>query len=161
MRRLVVLFSSALFLVAGCGGSDSSSITGTNTNGTGTTTNGAITATLDGAAWAGVSAAVVYQSSIISFAGTQVSNLTTISVASGNVTGPGTYPLTYSNSNFGLGMITTQSTAWSTAQAGGTGTLVITTLTANHLTATFSFDAPQQGGGTVRHVTNGKIDTSF
>jgi hypothetical protein len=40
--------------------------------------------------------------------------------------------------------------------------LVVTTLTSNHVVATFSFDAQPASGATgVKHVTNGKIDMTF
>ena len=162
MRRSMLLCCAALFLAA-CGGSDSS-VTGTNNNGnTGGTLNAGISATIDGKAWVGASAAVVYKNSIISFAGTELASLTTVSVATGTVTGPGTFPLGLGTTNAGIGLITQNSASWSTSGQGGTGTLVITTLTANHLVATFSFTAPALTNGATgtRQVTNGKIDATF
>jgi hypothetical protein len=120
-----------------------------------------MSATLDGKSWVPLSANVASSSSIISFAGTDAATFTTISVGA-KVTGPGTYNLTFSNTNSGIGLITQGGASWTTGYQGGAGTLVITTLTTNHITATFSFDATSLStGGTVRHVTNGRIDTNF
>ena len=159
MRRRSVLLSAALLFAAACGSSDSSSVTGTNNNNGGSQT-GPITATLDGKSWAGASASASYSSSIAAFAGYEISSGTTISAAA-HVTGPGTYSLSFGNPNAGIAIITQSGASWSTAYQGGGGTLVITTLTTNHLVATFSFDALQSAGGAVRHVVNGKIDATF
>jgi len=52
---------------------------------------------------------------------------------------------------------------WETGNTGGTGTVVVTTLTANHVTGTFSCDAPPNGTSTAAalHVTSGTFDLSF
>ncbi len=158
MRRRFMLVSAALVIAAACGGSDSSSVTGTNNNGQ--TQTGPISATIDGKSWVGASANASYSSSILAFAGYEIASGTTISAAA-KVTGPGTYSLTFGNQNAGVGIITQNGASWSTAYQGGGGTLVVSTLTANHVVATFSFDALQSANGAVRHVVNGKIDATF
>jgi hypothetical protein len=161
MRR--TMLSAILLLSAvACGGSSGDSITGNNP-GTG---SGPLSATIDGKAWASVVPAAIFKNNIVSIAGLDAALTTTVSFAFG-ATGTGTYSLAPSNSVGGLGLVVktsgTTSQSWGTALSGGSGSVTLTTLTANHVVGTFAFDAvPSSAGatGTV-HVTNGKFDITF
>ena len=157
MRRSMCVGATTLIAVAACGGSDSS-ITGSNSNLT-----GPMSASIDGTAWAGVAPGVSYKNNILAIAGIDIGLGTTIEVGSAGVSRAGTYSLGFSNSNAGIGIISQAGKSWSSTAQGGTGSLVVTTITANHVVATFSFDAPALTGGATgtRHVTNGKIDATF
>lgn len=157
MRRATLLPIAVLFAVA-CGSSDSSSVTGTNG------LPGPMTASIDGKAWTGAVPAVSYKNNILAIVAIDLSSGITVEVGSAAVKGPGTYSLAFSNLNAGTGLITQGGQGWnSSSTQGGTGSLVVTTLTANHVVATFSFDAlPLSGGATgTRHLTNGKVDANY
>jgi hypothetical protein len=157
MRFTKPFVAVTLITAAACGGSHSS-ITGSNSNFT-----GPMSASIDGAAWVGTAPAASYKNNILSIVGIDLGSGTTIEVGSAAVTGAGTYSLAFSNLNAGLGIISQAGKSWSSSRPGGTGSLVVTTLTANHVVATFSFDAPAQTGSATgtKHLTSGKIDVNF
>ena len=153
MRTSIPCLALATVL-AGCGGGDSSA--------TGPNTAAAMTATVDGQAWVSPVPGVSYKNNILAIVGIDIGSATTIEVGSASVTRAGTYSLAFSNLNAGTAIISQAGKSWSSTVQGGTGSLVITTLTANHVAATFSFDAPPLTGGATgtKHVT-GKIETNF
>ena len=153
--RTSLLSLAALIAIAACGGSDSSI--------TGTTATGPMSASIDGQAWVSPAPAVSYKNNILAIVGIDVGLGTTVEVGSASVTHAGTYSLAFSNLNAGIGLISQGGKGWSSSAQGGTGSLVVTTITTNHVVATFSFDAlPLSGGATgTRHLTTGKIDMNF
>jgi hypothetical protein len=157
-----MLSAILLLSLAACGSDNAAdAITGNNPSGLG---SGPMSATIDGKAWASTGpAAVTYRNNFLSVAGTDAT-ITTISVTFG-ATGPGTYSLAPSNSAGGVGLVLKSgaTSVWGTTLAGSSGSVTLSTLTANHIVGTFAFDAvPTNGGatGTV-HVTNGKFDITF
>ena len=157
MRRFALLSAVALVAAAGCGGSDSS-VTGTTGNLT-----GPMTATLDGKAWASPVPSAVYSSNILSVAGIDLGITASVGFATGGVTGPGTYSLTFGNQLAGHGTVSKAGQGWTSGVQGGTGTLTLTTVAAHHVVGTFAFDAVATSGGATGtiHVTNGKFDITF
>jgi hypothetical protein len=153
--RTSILLAAASIAIAACGGSDSSI--------TGTTATGPMSASIDGHAWVSAAPAVSYKNNILAIVGIDVIGGTTIEVGSASVTHAGTYSLAFSNLNAGLGIISQGGKSWSSSVQGGTGSLVVTTITTNHVVATFSFDAPPLSGGATgtKHLTTGKIDMNF
>ena len=153
--RISMLFVGVAIGAAGCGGSDSS-ITGTNTG-------GPMTASIDGQAWVSAAPGATYKNNILAIVGIDLGSGTTIEVGSASVSHAGTYSLAFSNLNAGVAIISQGGKSWSSTVQGGTGSLVVTTITANHVTATFSFDAPALTGGATgtKHLTTGKIDVIF
>jgi len=157
MRRRALLASSVFLFAAACGGSDSSSVTGT----TGGTQTGPISATIDGKAWGATGVSASYKNNLLVFSAFELASGISLSVTSG-VTAPGTYSLSFNNTNTGIGLVILGTQSWSSSAQGGTGSLTITTITANHVVGTFSFDAPPLSSATgTRHVTGGKIDATF
>lgn len=157
MRVARVVPFIALLSAAACGGSSSSSITGTNNN-----SSAPMSATIDGAAWSTPVPQGVYRNSILSIAGIDLGITASVGFAVA-ATKTGTYSVAYGNSAGGSATITKTGKGWGSALPGGTGSVTITTLTANHAVGTFVFDAvPASGGatGTV-HVTDGKFDVTF
>jgi hypothetical protein len=157
MRRIACMSVVALLFATACGGSGSSSITGTNNNG-----SGPMSAVIDGQAWATPAPQAVYTGNILSVAGIDLGLTASVSFASA-VSGPGTYSLSYGNQLAGSGGVSKVGKGWTTGLQGGTGTFTLTTLSAHHVAGTFAFDAVAASGGATGtvHVTNGKFDITF
>jgi len=155
MRRATMLLAAAYVSVAGCGGSSDSS-TGINTGGT-----SSFSASLGGAAWTAAAPVSLINASgvnISSYDASQTTNVTLTFLASA----PGTYSLTFGQNTGGIGTVSkSNGQGWSTVHPGGTGTVVVTTLTAHRAIGTFFFDAIGSSATDVLHVTNGKFDITF
>jgi len=168
-RRSISLAVGLLFSVAVCGGSSDSGTTGPNNNNqTPTATNGTFTATINGVAWgAAGTVSVNHSSGLISIAGFgQIGTSTgySVALAIGATTGPGTVSLNYLNPTTSLLIVGSSTGAgWTTFSNGGTGTMTITTLTSNHIVATFTADAVATSGGATGTIPirNGKLDVTF
>ena len=168
MRRRSLSFAFGLLLsAAACGGS-SDSTAPNNNNQTPTATNGTFTATINGVAWGATGTVTVSRSSgLISIAGFGLINTSTgysLALAIGQTTGPGTISLNYLNPTTSLLILGSGTGAgWTTFSNGGTGSLTITTLTTNHIVATFTADAVATSGGATGTIPirNGKLDVTF
>jgi hypothetical protein len=153
------LLAVALLAAIACGGD---AATGVN-NGGSNLASEPLSAVINGVQWGSPLPAATYgKNSILSIAGLDAALTASVSVA---VIAPstGTYSLAYQNPNFATAGVSKVSQGWSTGFAGGTGSVTITTLTANHVVGTFAFTAvPGSGGatGTIQ-VTNGKFDITF
>jgi hypothetical protein len=82
----------------------------------------------------------------------------------GNATGAGTHSLNATAGGDGSNLVVGSSTTagWSTGFSGGTGTVTITSLTANRIVGTFTATAvPSQGSTSNLVITNGKFDITF
>jgi hypothetical protein len=156
MRRIARMSVIALLFAGACGGG-SSKITGTNNS-----ASGPMSATIDGQAWASPVPQAVYKGNILSVAGIDLGITAAVSFASA-VSGTGTYSLSYGNQLAGSGGVSKGGKGWTSGLQGGTGTLTLTTLTANHVAGTFAFDAVAASGGATGtvHVTDGKFDITF
>ncbi|MEP6492223.1 MAG: hypothetical protein ABJF01_06075 [bacterium] len=121
-----------------------------------------MSATIDGKAWSSPAPAALYRSNIVSVAGLDVPVTSSVSFAM-LAAGPGTYSVASGNSIGGSAIVTQSAKGYSSASTGGTGSVTITTLTANHVVGTFVFDAIGSTGGATGtvHVTNGKFDITF
>ncbi len=154
MRKLTGL---ALFLLAvsGCSGDSTG-----NNNGNG---NGDMSASIDGQSWTGTLAtAASYQGTVLGFAGTNGSYQINITLT--GVSGPGTYSL--GSGQLSIATVATVSTSpqvWITSSTGGTGSVVITSLTSSAVAGTFSFTAVPSSGGASgnKAVTSGQFNVSF
>ena len=163
MRRLVLVMVAVPMLgIAACGGTSYSTTPVTPTN---LVTNGTFTATVSGTTWGALGRVIVSRPTANSVSLFAVSTTYGFSIVLLNVTGPTTVSLVSAPSNgsqvtaSGLGQ-----GGWSTGQPGGTGSFTITALTANHITGTFSFDAPPVFGTpttTTLRVTSGAFDLSY
>jgi len=162
MQRLARVALGVLIVgLSACGGSSvSTPVLPTNL-----VTNGAFTATVNGASWGALGRVVVTRPTANSVSLFAVSTTYGFSFALLNVTGPTTVSLANSPSN-GSQVIASGpgQGGWATGQTGGTGSVVITALTANHITGTFSFDAtpiPSTPTTGTLHITNGVFDLSY
>lgn len=153
-RSLLVLLTLAA--AAGCG--SSSTDTGTTLN---LVTNGKFSATVNGAAWSALGQVIVRKPTSTSLAMGAPSTTYAMTFTLLNVTGPGTTSLVSSPSNGSHVLIGATGGGWDTSVTGGTGSVTITSLTTNHVTGTFSFDAPAIGSGNALHVTAGVFDLTF
>ncbi len=123
------------------------------------------TAKIDGVQWQATLAATVQNPapglySITGFRSTGT-NAYTMVLSLTNIKGPGTYALGVGvQIPGGTGLLSlAPSGGWTSALNGASGEIVITTLTATRMVATFRFTATPQAGSTgSREVTEGKID---
>jgi hypothetical protein len=169
MRKTPFLLLCSL---AACGGGGSAT-TGPNVG----TTNGTFTATIDGQAWvsntnqtAGGSSAANAIPGTVTLIGTKTvsaTSYTTITLALGYLSGPGTYPLgvnagtTAGGSGIVFAVQGTSIGTWSTNLIGNAGTVTITSLTSTRIVGTFQFTAPPQSFTTTtgtRNVASGAFD---
>jgi hypothetical protein len=153
-----VLSSMVLLSVLGCGGSS----TGPNSNAGTNSCSTPLSATVNGAAWCSPLPQVTAQHSIVSFAGFDAGITSSIAMAFA-ATVPGTYSLAFGNGTGGFATYVKGGQGWTSGQAGGTGSVTVTTLTANHIVGTFVFDAVASNGGATGtvHVTNGQFNITF
>lgn len=162
-RISTVVAALALIGASACGGGSDGGPTGTNGNGT-ATGDGGMSATINGTAWRSTKSGDRASKSGTIYAVVGLNVPYTISLGIAGLTGPGTVNLSLATGN-GSNAIIASSTGggWGTAFNGGTGTITVTTLTANRIVGTFSFDAPAGSGnatGTLQ-VRNGKFDVTF
>jgi len=163
MHRAWGYVTLALSLAAsGCGGSSSTDI---NTNLPGNlVTNGTFTATVNGAAWGALGQVIVRRLTNTSLTIAATSTTYVVNLVALNVTGPTTVTLNGAPTNGSFGSISSTAGGWNSGNTGGTGSIVITTLTSNHVVGTFAFDGPPTAGTgatSTIHVTNGKFDLTF
>jgi hypothetical protein len=149
-----IFVTVALLALTACGGSDAPSNPSPNT-----LSNGFLSASINGASFNATSARVVTDGrGLVSIGGGNASGQT-IGFAWVN-TGTGTY-------NIGGATIAThtfQGNTWSASSAQGSGSITLTTSTANRVGGTFSFvlqaDGPSGATGT-RNITQGRFDLTF
>ncbi len=159
MPRFSSLFPGLLLVAMSCGGS--------GTTGLGTSVpllNGTFAATINGSAWSAEGRVAVARgagNSLI-MAGASLTNSLSLTLI--NASAPGTYSLTYTTTTLpSFAILTNAGSAWTTNITGGTGTVVVTTLTSSRVAGTFTFDAPPSPGQgtTTAHVTGGTFDVSY
>jgi len=131
----------------------------------GVVTNGTFDATIDGTAWHGAGRVIVSEPAGTSLvldasSSTYVMRLTMAPLVG---VGAATFPLVAASSNGSAAALTLGTSKWSTANAGGTGTINMSALSSSRATGTFTFDAPAtagSGSAGILHVT-GKFDVTF
>jgi hypothetical protein len=160
MRAMRFISIMVLLTAGACGGSSSTTLTGNNNN---NNSSGPLSATIDGTAWSSQLPSAVVKNNIVAIAGIDNALTTTVTIGFGALNGPGTYSLGFGNSNAGSGIVIKSGKSWGSSLQGGTGSVTLTTLTANHVVGTFTFSAPASGGGATgtSSVTNGKFDITF
>ena len=160
-RVASVALIALMAITSACGGGGDGGPTGTNGTGAG---DGAISATINGTAWRSLKASDKASRSGTIYAVVGLNLPYTLSLGIAGLTGPGTVNLNVSAGGNGSSAIIANSVGgWGTAFNGGSGTITVTTLTANRIVGTFSFDAPAGSGaatGTLQ-VRNGKFDVTF
>jgi len=159
MRTISTLVIASLVFATACGGSDSKGVTNPNNR----TSAGTMSARIDGVAFtaAAVSVGVNTNGLIISGASASGQGL---AVGASRQKGTGTQA--FGSSAQALGTLTLGTASWSatgTAGIGGTGSITLTTLTANRAVGTFTFTAKPLAGGAAgdKVVTQGAFDVTF
>lgn len=131
-------------------------------NGTGANANGSMSASIGGTAWnANLSVAASRAGNVLAIAGVS-SDQRQINITIPNVTTTGTVNLGVGQQ--GVATITLGTQAWVTSLVGGTGSVSITTLTANRAAGTFTFTAAAStntGATGTKAVTSGAFDVNF
>jgi hypothetical protein len=163
MRRLVVLTGVFAFALAtACGGDKAETTTGP-TGGTGTVTNGTFKATINGTSWGAASAVGVSRSgNIVAVAAVSPTYTLAFGISNLALNQTGTFSLNTGQLNL-VNISTAAGQTWSTVAPGSTGSIVITTYTANRIAGTFSFTAAALSGGATGTLTvsNGSFDVTF
>ena len=151
--------SLVVFALNACGGSDGPTGTNGNTN----LSDGSMTAAINGTAWRSMKAGDKGSHSGTIYAVVGLNSTYTIALGIAGLTAPGTVDLSLASGNGSNAIVSNTAGGWSTAFNGGSGTITVTTLTANRIAGTFSFDAPAGSGnatGTLQ-VRNGNFDVTF
>ncbi len=156
MRSLTAL-TAVMILVGGCA-TDPAELNGPNIQ----LSHGSMSARIDGDAWiANAALSVTFTGGVLAFAGSDVATAT---VGVGLIpTGPGTYPIgptQPTNANVSLGT----PNSWSASSAVGSGSITLTTFTANSASGTFFFTAEPvatTGATGTKVVTEGVFDVTF
>ena len=163
MFRLVTL-TIVMCSLAACGGS-SSSVTSPTTGGTTVTPlHGTMTAVIDGSAWTAVTiSTATYANGILSIGGADSSSpIRSIGLAL-TTSGPGTFTMgtlpSGANGVLSIGIGPT----WTANVLGGTGTIVVTSLSSTAANGTFLFTPiASAGGATGTHaITSGVFNITF
>jgi hypothetical protein len=150
--------------LAACGGS---SPTGSNNNGN---TTGPMTATIAGQSWVSPYASASFNNQfggILVIGGTGVSGGITyaVTISLTGVSTAGTYTFTTNASPKYAIVGASNNKGWGTGFQGGSGTITLTTFTANHVVGTFAFTAGPDGSNPANTspltVANGKFDVTF
>ena len=160
MPRFAALLPGLLLVATNCGGGGSS-VTGTSNN---ALLNGTFSASINGSRWSAAGRVAVTRGAGNSLIIAGASLTYSISFALINATGPGTFSLVYTTTTVpSFAILSGNGAAWTTNTTGGTGTVVVTTLTANRVAGTFTFDAPASPGQgtTTAHVTGGAFDVTY
>jgi hypothetical protein len=159
-RLLACLALGALACTTSCEHTGTSTIADAKT-----VTNGNFSATIDGTPWTAVGRVVVSEPAGASLILDAASPTYVMKLTMANLAGLGaaTFSLAALPTNGSAATVTSAAGKWSTANAGGTGTINLSALSSSRATGTFTFDAPPSAGsgsaGTV-HVT-GKFDVTF
>lgn len=157
MRRIPALAAALLFvaLASACGKSSSSTGPGNTT-----LTNGSFTAKVDGANFNAISAVVSVSGTIASVGATNAAGQTIGFAWMGP--GPGTYTISQIAPHNGI--YVAGQAGWVASVVGGSGTITITTQTANRVAGTFSFTMIPSQGTTAsgnKNITQGTFDLTF
>jgi len=148
LRRLILACSAATVLAC-------------SDNGTGPSGNGTVTAKIDGASWeATAEVQATYISFVLSIGGLD-SQARQIVLSIPNVSTTGTF--SFSGAQAAVGVVTFGAQSWSTAIAGGGGTVTISTLSGSHAVGVFNFTAPASTGGATgtKNITSGTFDVRY
>lgn len=164
MRALKMLAVMATLVAIGCGGGNDDNGNPTGPPGGGAT-NGSLTAQINGTSWSAVGTITVSrQTNFILITGAIYagSNTSSLVVGIANATGPGSHNLSLLAGDGSSLVVATTTTGYGTAFTGGSGTITITSLTANRIVGTFSGILPtSSGSATSLTITNGAFDVTF
>jgi hypothetical protein len=154
MQRRSWLAIAALVTATACGGSSSTAPTNTKTSGA-----KSMAARIDGTAWSATSVGGSVTGGIAILVGTNVTQTVSISFV------PTVGTQTMTPTGIVIGQVTIGSQTWqATGTSGSSGSVTVTTATANRVVGTFNFAAPLLGGGanaSTRQVTAGTFDVTF
>jgi Family of unknown function (DUF6252) len=159
MRQPFTTFATAaLVFVAACGGGSDGGPTNPNQN---PNSNRSMSARVDGTAWTATSVAAGVTNGLLIIAGSNITQ--TFAIAAAVNQGTGTQTVGPTSVTYGNLMVGQQSWAANGSQ-GGTGSITLTTLTANRAVGTFSFTLKALSQGATpasRQITSGAFDVVF
>ena len=158
LRSGMVLVAAAT--IAACGGSDGGPA-GPNPNQN--TSKSTMSARIDGAQWTATNVGVTARNGALIVAGANTSGVG-VGFGASMIQGTGTQTFGPGIVSAANGSVTQATMSWSASNFQGSGSVTITTLTANHATGTFQFTAPALVAGSTpspRVVTSGVFDVTF
>jgi hypothetical protein len=154
MKLRIPLVAVLLLVLAGCGKDRDP----TGPNQPGGAVNGTMTATIDGTPWSATIITPGITGGISAIGGSDGTRTMAFAWVEG---GTGTYQV---GSSVGFNAnLTIAGGTWVANATGGTGTLVVTSRTANRIVGTFNFTMNASAGGATgtRNVTQGAFNITF
>jgi hypothetical protein len=168
ITRTLALFATVAAFACGGGSDDDDNGNPTGPPPSGGASNGSLTANIGGVNWSATGNVSVTRSNpnFIGLGASGFGGSTAYALVIGiaNATGPGSHNLNiYTGGGDGSSLIVgTQTAGYGTAFQGGSGTITITSLTANRIVGTFSGTlVPSTGTGANLVITNGQFDITF
>ncbi len=153
MRRMRLLSAAVLIVMAGCLDSTSAPVN---------PDTAPMSASIEGTTWvaSAVQVAIDAEAGTLNVVGGGEGTNTNMSI-SVTATAPGTYSLGPGGPGAATVGLSTGQT-WTSNGVGGSGSVIITTLSNTHVAGTFSFTGTALSGGAVGivHITNGKFDAT-
>lgn len=120
---------------------------------------------VDGVTTTATSVTATFANGIMTVGATNATQNTTLGFAlSPNVSGPGTYPFGPLSSANALIFIGNPAAGWQAGVGIGSGTIIITTISATAATGTFSFSlvaVPGTGATGTKAITDGTFNVTF
>ena len=156
LRSAVVLVAAAT--IAACGGSDGGPA---SPNPNQNTSKSTMSARIDGTQWTATAVGVTARNGALIVAGANGAGVG-IGIGASMIQGTGTQ--TFGPTSAANGGVTASTMSWGANSFQGSGSVTLTTLTANRATGTFTFSAPALGAGSTpspRVVTSGVFDVTF
>lgn len=159
MRSRFALPLALLIVIAGCGGSNSTSSAGSQSTGL---INGTFVATINGVAWTAVGRVVVepFEANTLIISATSPTYSLSLTIV--NPVAGGQFSLAPKAGTLTSSAILSSGTnTWTTNLAGATGTVTLTTLTSSRVAGTFSFTPLSAIGTPSATVTAGSFDVTY
>ena len=160
MFRSVLVVVAAATLAA-CGGGSDGGPASPNPNQN--TSKSTMSARIDGVQWTATNVGVSARNGALIVAGGNTAGVG-IGFAASMIQGTGAQTFGPGIVSAANGSVTAGTMSWSASKFQGSGTVTLTTLTANRATGTFSFTAPALTAGSTpspRVVTAGQFDVTF
>ena len=164
--RTLALLATVASLACGGGSDDDDDGNPLGPPNGGGATNGSMTASIGGVNWSATGTVSVTRSDPnyigLGASGFGGGSAYALVVSIANATGPGPHDLNLYGGGDGSSLIVgSQTTGYGTGFQGGSGTITISSLTANRIVGTFLGTLVPTGGGTNLMVTGGQFDITF
>ena len=160
MLKNGVIFVAASVVIAACSGGDGGPA---SPNPTQNTSKSTMSARIDGVQWTATNVGVTARNGSLIVAGANTSAIG-VGFGASMIQGTGTQTFGPGQVSAANGAVTASTMSWGANSFQGSGSVTITSLTANRATGTFAFTAPALIAGSTpspRVVTSGVFDVTF